>query len=99
MNSNESTEEAETAEDDPFTISPAQRKREAAHMIAAMAGFAGPEIMRGILPRPSSADKRHDPDRPKTEEDIERIEAARKKRERKERRRAKSKENQPKGNM
>ena len=66
-------------------------ERQAAKMIAIMGNMACTEMPMLRLPRirRNSADIRHDPNRPKTAEDLERIEAARQKQERKAARRQK----------
>ena len=68
-----------------------EEKRQADKMIAIMSGVACTEMPMLRLPliRRNSADIRHDPNRPKTAEDLERIEAAKRKQERKAARRQK----------
>lgn len=68
-----------------------EEKRQAAEMIAIMGGAACTEMPMLRLPRirRNSADIRHDPNRPKTAEDLELMEAARRKQERKAARRQK----------
>ena len=63
-------------------------KRQVAKMIAIMGGFACME-MPMLRIRRNAADIRHDPSRPKNDEDLECIEAARRKQERKAARRQK----------